>query len=197
MKTIEFHGVIADKFGRYFELDVQTAREATYALACQLPDFKRFMLGADDEGIRFSVFADDDNLSINDIDSITDAQTIHVVPRIMGASKFDWLQAIAGAVLIGTGMWMGLGGAMVLGGAGSTLSTALIGAGTGLLIGGITGLLMPTPKVDSSDKNIANKGFGGAVTTAAQGNPVPILYGEREIGGFYASAGIYSEDYKG
>ena len=26
---------------------------------------------------------------------------------------------------------------------------------------------------------------------------VPILYGERDIGGFYASAGIYSEDDKG
>ena len=34
----------------------------------------------------------------------------------------------------------------------------------------------------NQDGNRANKGFGGAVTTVAQGNPVPILYGQREIG---------------
>ena len=68
-----------------------------------------------------------------------------------------------------------------------------------MLVGGIAGLLMPTPTLDNQDRdgNRANKGFGGAVTTVAQGNPVPILYGERDIGGFYASAGIYSEDDKG
>ena len=40
----------------------------------------------------------------------------------------------------------------------------------------------------------ANYGFGGAVTTVAQGNPVPLLYGERDVGGFICSAGIYTED---
>lgn len=73
---------------------------------------------------------------------------------------------------------------------------ALIGAGAGLLIGGVSSLLMPTPKLDpaNEDGNRPNNGFGGAVTTVAQGNPVPILYGEREVGGFIVSAGIYAED---
>lgn len=61
------------------------------------------------------------------------------------------------------------------------------------MVGGIAQMLMP--KVDAQDNNQdgnkANKGFGTAVTTIAQGNPVPILYGEREIGGFVASAGIW------
>lgn len=198
MKTIELHGILADKFGRYFTLDVQTAHEATYALGCQLPEFKKFMLDAEDNGMAFAVFADDDNLSEEDINSITDAQVIHVVPRLIGSGMFDWLQVIAGAILIGTGVFSGLGSAMLLGTTMGGMSTALIGAGIGLMIGGITGLLMPTPTLDSQDRdgNRANKGFGGAVTTVAQGNPVPVLYGEREIGGFYASAGIYSEDEK-
>ncbi|HAV3816158.1 TPA: tail assembly protein, partial [Acinetobacter baumannii] len=46
----------------------------------------------------------------------------------------------------------------------------------------------------NQDGNRANKGFGGAVTTVAQGNPVPVLYGQREVGGFIASAGQYPED---
>ncbi|MES5675525.1 tail assembly protein, partial [Acinetobacter baumannii] len=44
------------------------------------------------------------------------------------------------------------------------------------------------------DGNRANFGFGSAVTTAAQGYPVPILYGRREVGGFVLSAGQYPED---
>ena len=45
---------------------------------------------------------------------------------------------------------------------------------------------MLMPKIDNTqdqnqDGNRANKGFGGAVTTVAQGNPVPILYGQRKL----------------
>lgn len=186
MKTIELHGVLAEKFGQYFTLDVQTAHEATYALGCQLPEFRKFMLEAEDNGMAFAVFADDDNLSVDDIDCITDAQTIHVVPKILGSGMFDWLQIIAGAVLIGVGVFV-------------PAMQGLVGVGIGLMVGGIAGLLMPTPTLDNQDRdgNRANKGFGGAVTTVAQGNPVPVLYGERDIGGFYASAGIYSADDKG
>ena len=58
-------------------------------------------------------------------------------------------------------------------------------------------MLMPkteTTQDDNQDGNKANKGFGGAVTTVSQGNPVPVLYGQREVGGFIASAGQYPED---
>ena len=66
-----------------------------------------------------------------------------------------------------------------------------------MMVGGVAMMLMP--KVDNTqdenqDGNKANKGFGGAVTTVAQGNPVPVLYGRREVGGFIASAGQYPED---
>ena len=72
----------------------------------------------------------------------------------------------------------------------------MIGAGIGMMVGGIAMMLMP--KIENQDQNQdgnkANKGFGGAVTTVAQGNPVPVLYGQREVGGFIASAGQYPED---
>jgi len=62
-----------------------------------------------------------------------------------------------------------------------------------LILGGVSSLLMPTPNLDSNneDGSRPNHGFGGAITTVAQGNPVPILYGERDVGGFVASAGIW------
>ena len=185
LKTIKLHGILAKKFGQFFKLDVQTAREATHAIACQNKEFKRFMLESDKLGLKFAVFLGRKNIAENDIDNVTDTDVIHIVPRIVGSGgdAFNWLQVVTGAVLIGVGVVMGF-------------NPALIGAGAGLLMGGVAGLLMPTVDMSNQDPdgNKANKGFGSAVTTVSQGNPVPILYGEREIGGFYASGGIYAED---
>ena len=65
-----------------------------------------------------------------------------------------------------------------------------------MMVGGIAQMMMP--KMDEGDQNQdgnrANKGFGGAVTTIAQGNPVPILYGQREVGGFIVNAGQFAVD---
>ena len=190
LKVVQLHGVLAKRFGQFFKLDVQTAREATHAIACQNKEFKRFMLESDKLGLKFAVFLGRKNITENDIDNVTDTDVIHIVPRIVGSGgdSFNWLQVVAGAVLIGVG-------ALTFG---STTATgaALIGAGIGMFVGGVAGLLMPTVDMSNQDPdgNKANKGFGSAVTTVSQGNPVPILYGEREIGGFYASGGIYAED---
>lgn len=185
LKTIHLHGILAEKFGEFFELSVQSAKEATHALSCQMPEFKLFMLQAEQNGMRFAVFVDDKNIGEDEIENVTGASVIHIVPKIMGAGgdAFGWLQVIGGAILVGVGAFMGG-------------NPALIGAGVGLMIGGAASLLMPTPKLDQQDEdgNRANYGFGGAVTTVAQGNPVPILYGKRYIGGFICSAGIYTED---
>ena len=190
MKTIHLHGILRDQFGEFFNLDVQSAKEATYAIACQLPEFKMFMLRAEQEGMRFAVFADDKNIGEDEIENSTAASIIHVVPKIMGAGGEvgGWLQVIGGAILVGIGV-IGFGFS-------AGTSTALISAGIGLMVGGAASLLMPTPELGEQDQdgNRANYGFGGAVTTVAQGNPVPILYGERYVGGFICSAGIYTED---
>ena len=189
MKTIELHGILAKKFGRYFRLDVKTAKEATHALACQIPAFKAFMLDSERLGYRFAVFlgkkrTQKNNISEDEIDSITTAEHIHIVPKVIGSGgkAMGWLQVIAGVAMVGVGIFTG--------------NVGLIGAGAGLLLGGVASLMMPTPKIDNQDEdgNRPNNGFGGAVTTVAQGNPVPILYGEREVGGFIASAAIYAED---
>ena len=189
MKTIQLHGILAKKFGRYFTLDVKTAKEATHALACQIPAFKAFMLDSERLGYRFAVFlgkkrTQKNNISEDEIDNITDASLIHIVPKVMGSGgkAMGWLQVVAGAVMVGVGIFTG--------------NVGLIGAGAGLLLGGAASLMMPTPQIDGQDEdgNRPNNGFGGAVTTVAQGNPVPILYGEREVGGFIASAAIYAED---
>lgn len=200
MKTIQLHGILAKKFGRFFTLDVKSPKEAAHALACQIPAFRQFMQDSEKLGYRFAIFTGKKrnqrtNISEQDINNITTASHIHIAPKVMGSGgkAMGWLQVVAGVALIATGVGAGFGAA---GFAAAAMNVGMIGAGAGLLLGGVASLMMPTPQMDSQDEdgNRANNGFGGAVTTVAQGNPVPILYGEREVGGFIASAAIYAED---
>ncbi|CAM9313286.1 MULTISPECIES: tail assembly protein [Acinetobacter] len=189
LKTIRLYGVLGKKFGKEFKLAVESTREAVKALSVQVPGFEQFMLNAHEQGLAFAIFQDDENISEDQIDFDTGAKVIKIVPKVMGAGgNGGVLQLVLGAVLIVAGIFSF--------GAGTALGTAVIGAGAGMVVGGIAQML--TPKADAQDQNQdgnrANKSFGGAVTTIAQGNPVPILYGQREVGGFIVNAGQFAVD---
>ena len=182
LKTIKLYGVLGKKFGKEFHLAVESTREAVKALSVQVPGFEQFMLTAHEQGLAFTVFQDDENISEDQIDFETGAKVIKIVPKVIGAGGNGILQTILGAVMIVVGV--------------ITQQYWAVGMGVGMMIGGIAQML--APKVDTEDQNQdgnrANKGFGGAVTTIAQGNPVPILYGQREVGGFIVNAGQFAVD---
>lgn len=190
LKTIKLYGILAKRFGKEFRLDVESTSEAMRALSVQVPGFEHFMLHAHEQGLEFAVFQDKQNISESELNLSTSAKVIKVVPKVKGAGGDGGiLNTILGAVMVVVGAV-----AMYFG---QPWGASLVGAGIGMMVGGIAQMLMP--KIDNTqdqnqDGNKANKGFGGAVTTVAQGNPVPVLYGQREVGGFIASAGQYPED---
>ena len=182
LKTIKLYGVLGKKFGKEFHLAVESTREAVKALSVQVPGFEQFMLTAHEQGLAFAVFQDDENISEDQIDFETGAKVIKIVPKVIGAGGNGVLQTILGAVMIVVGV--------------ITQQYWAVGMGIGMMVGGIAQMMVP--KMDEGDQNQdgnrANKGFGGAVTTIAQGNPVPILYGQREVGGFIVNAGQFAVD---
>ena len=182
LKTIKLYGVLGKKFGKEFHLAVESTREAVKALSVQVPGFEQFMLTAHEQGLTFAVFQDDENISEDQIDFETGAKVIKIVPKVIGAGGNGILQTILGAVMIVVGA--------------ITQQYWAVGMGVGMMVGGIAQMMMP--KMDEGDQNQdgnrANKGFGGAATTIAQGNPVPILYGQREVGGFIVNAGQFAVD---
>ncbi|MFL1732285.1 tail assembly protein [Moraxella oculi] len=126
---------------------VKTAKEACHAIACQIPAFREFMMNSEKLGLRFAVFNgkkqnQKTNINENQLDDATTANHIHIVPKVMGSGgkAMGWLQVIAGVVMIGAGVINGI-------------NPALIGAGIGLLLGGVSTLLMPTPKVDPANED--------------------------------------------
>ncbi|WP_353172482.1 tail assembly protein [Acinetobacter rudis] len=184
LKTIKLYGVLAKKFGKEFKLAVESTREAVKALSVQVPGFEKFMLTAHEQGLTFAIFQDEENIGEDQFDFDTGAEVIKIVPQVIGAGGNGVLQTILGVVMVVVGAFYDWSGTTSMYGA------AMIGAGIGMVVGGVAQMLMP--KVNDQDQNQdgnrANHGFGGAVTTIAQGNPVPILYGQREVGGFIVNA---------
>jgi predicted phage tail protein len=186
------------KFGNEFELYVKSPAEAVHALGVMLPGFKNFLETAEHRGMAFAVFNGKQNITADELN--LGAKTIIKIAPVYGGRKSGGgLQMIVGAILIAAAMYFSAGtaaGALGAWGAGGAIGTAAL-IGTSLVIGGIIQMLTPTVgglKTSGDSENSAAYAFGGPVNTTAQGTPVGILYGEREIGGAVISAGIFAED---
>ncbi|MBD9657491.1 tail assembly protein [Pseudomonas sp. PDM12] len=191
MRTIKLYGVLRSRFGREYRLDVHSVGDAISALCNLLPGFERFMRTADERGLTFAVFCGRRNIAEGDLGLRgSDDSEIRIAPIVQGSKNGGLFQTILGVVIIAVAWWNPMGW---VGGA-----SMLMAGGAGLAIGGVSQMLVQAPATTTAasneDGNNPSYGFGGAVTTVAQGNPWPVLYGEREIGGAVDSGGVYTED---
>ncbi len=190
-RTIKLGGVLRKRFGREYVLDVNGVLDATSALCNLKPGFEQFMRTAEERGLVFAVFVDERNIRPEELE-LKDSSpgAIRIMPIIQGSKQAGMFQTLLGVALIVAGMFTG--------GTTSALGMGLLATGAAVGLGGVVQMLSPTTKANTSDRNEDGNnpsyGFGGAVTTIAQGNPYPLLYGEREIGGAIESGGIYTQD---
>lgn len=190
-RTIKLGGVLGKRFGREYVLDVNGVLDAASALCNLKPGFEQFMRTAEERGLVFAVFVDERNIAPEELGmKDTSAGDIRIMPIIQGSKQAGMFQTLLGVALIVAGMFTG--------GTTSALGMGLLATGAAVGLGGVVQMLSPTTKANTSDRNEDGNnpsyGFGGAVTTIAQGNPYPLLYGEREIGGAIESGGIYTQD---
>lgn len=193
LTTIRLYGALGARFGRIHRLAVQTSAEAVKALTINLEGFESYLLNAKKNGMVFAVFRGKQNIGVNDYQSLSGNSDIRIAPVMEGAKKAGVFQTILGAVMVVAGVAISYFSAGTL----STFGASLAAAGVGTLAGGVYQMLSPQPKGLQQREDPDNKpsyAFGGAVNTAAMGNPVAVLYGLREIGGAIISAGIVAED---
>ncbi|ETX63162.1 MAG: tail assembly protein [Citrobacter portucalensis] len=193
LTTIRLYGALGARFGRVHKLAVQTTAEAVKALCINLDGLESYLMNAKKNGMTFAVFRGKRNIGIEDYQNLAGNSDIRIAPVMEGAKKAGIFQTILGAVMVVAGIvvtGLSYGWASPVGG-------AMISAGIGMMAGGIYQMLSPQPKGLQGRDDPDNKpsyAFGGSVNTLAMGNPVAILYGEREIGGAIISAGVISED---
>lgn len=195
LTTIRLYGVLGARFGRVHKLAVQTPAEAVKALCINLDGLEGYLMNAKNNGMTFAVFRGKRNIGMDDFKGLGGDSDIRIAPVMEGAKKAGMFQTILGAVLVVVGAVVGVMTSWT--GVGGVIGSGMVTAGIGMMAGGVYQMLSPQPKGLQGRDDPDNKpsyAFGGSVNTLAMGNPVALLYGEREIGGAIISAGIVAED---
>lgn len=192
MTTIKLSGSLAKIFGREHKRLITTTQEAIRALCATLPGFEKYLNTSKSRGLTFSIFRGKQNIGEDDLAFPNSGREIHIVPVVIGSKKSGLLQTILGAALIAAAAFPVLTPGLSI-----AASNIMFGIGASMALGGIAQMLSPQPGGLASKQDADNKAsyaFGGVTNTTAQGNPVPLCYGKRRIGGAIISAGIYVED---
>ncbi|MCU6164870.1 tail assembly protein [Enterobacter roggenkampii] len=203
-KTLILKGRMAKKFGKTHQFHVADLREMLRAMCSQVPGFRKYMNEAHINGIRFAFFSGRNNIGIDEFDMTAGGEVFTIEPVFEGAKRGGFLQVVIGAAALAAAFFTA-GGSLALWGAaiGATTATgvavtALTSIGLSMVLGGVVQMLTPQPDFNvgasSSSDNKPNYAFGAPVNTVSMGYPVPLLYGEREIGGAIISAGMFSSD---
>jgi predicted phage tail protein len=207
LRKIKLYGKLAKFIGhRVLEADVATAAEAVRFLLANWPELESHM---SEQHYRVTVGTYD--LGLEELHDPAGAAPISFVPVVSGAGA-------AGRIILGAALIVGAfftGGATIglLGlAAPIAVSTVLLGIGASLVLGGVSQLLTPVPKISQGASNFASRSgassssggtgkdsdddprksysFSGIQNTSRQGVPVPIIYGEVIVGAVTISAGI-------
>ena len=217
MKNIILEGILGEKFGYEWKLDVNSPAEALSAIMAQRPAMRKFLL--DSEGVQgYEVFVDDNGCEmLEELVINKPGEGSYTFVPVIGGSKNSTMMMILGVTLIavtggfGLGIaapFMASGGTAVAGAAagsaaaagttiasGATLTKIGMGLnylGMGLLLGGASMMLAPdVPDGNSSEKS-ENYLFGGPVNTVKQGEPITLVYGRAIVGSKTISASVFT-----
>ena len=198
MVTVRLLGEAGRRYGRVYRLSVRTASEAIRALCLQLPGLRQYLIESAENGVAWRVVTEDPlGLDLDELDWPCSKRVVLApqptgrgggVGKILAGVALVAFAIIAGPV---AGGFLGLG----TGGFLSAGAAQAIGAiGLSLAFGGVAQLLTPTPSmpgVTNTGGSVTDNGstnqqksslFDKSNANTAQGDVVPVLYGERLVG---------------
>lgn len=202
LKKMTLSGALAKKFGKVHQFHVADMREMLRAMCASVPGFKKYVSNAHLSGVRFAFYSGGKNIGLEEFDMSNGATEYRMSQVIEGSKQAGVLQIVIGAIALVAAFFTAGGSLALYAGAMAagtiTATTILTGIGISMMLGGVVSMLTPQPSYNigsaSSTENQPNYAFGAPVNTVSMGYPVPVLYGQREIGGAIISAGIFSSD---
>lgn len=192
MRTIHLHGALGEKYGRAFDLDVETAGEAVQALCTNFPEMAKEISDGSWHVVRGE--DPDDGLDLDE-EMIAGLRLgsgdLHIMPYIAGSKRGGVLKAVLGIALIGISF--GFAGALAapissLTGA-VTWGQALGMLGLALALGGVSQLLAPEQE-DNGEEDDNSFLLSGSATSAREGTGIPLVYGLVITSGVLISTGL-------
>jgi predicted phage tail protein len=187
MVEVRLHGALARDYGRIWNLDIATPREAVAAINCGRPGFAQRILELGDDGAVFRVRTKAHDYGNDDLDTTLGSQArMDIIPIICGSSA--GARFAVGAALVASVFFTG-GTSMALIGS-SMLKTVAFQSGVGLMMGSVAEWLSPVKRKDNSSTRSQSWDISGPTNTVDQGSPVPVIYGEVLTGAYPISGGV-------
>ncbi|EPN6926193.1 tail assembly protein [Citrobacter freundii] len=187
--VIKLSGSMAQRFGRTHRRALTSTSEVFRALSNTIDGFDAYLREARAKGLDFVIFRDRRNIGHEEFELLGPGDELRIIPVIRGSKRAGVFQALLGTALVAAAIWMP--------GVSIAASNIMFPVGAAMAVGGVVQMLSPQVaglRMRQDPDNKPSYAFGGPVNTTASGNPVPLLYGQREIGGAIISAGIYAED---
>ncbi len=178
-------GVMGNRFGREWELEVNSAPEALRMIDANKPGFMQWIRANLPIYDRYRVVCkyEDGKVEALDGDSYVLSRRIaeiRFVPIPVGAGAVG--RIIIGIIIIAANWLTGYN------------NPQLYAMGASMILGGVIEALTPMPKLqkkkDGSGASTASDYFNGPMNTAGQGVPVPIIYGRVLAGSQAVSAAL-------
>ena len=170
---------------------MKTGSEAIRALAMQIPAFRQKLSDGWYQVRIAGRDAGETELSARLNEPLENGAVIHIVPRLAGAKSGGVFQAVLGAAVDG-GCYMDAGGQELLASDICCFLSVPV-----MTLGGVAQMLAPkpkTPRTQTTDNGKQNTYFSSLDNMVAQGNVLPVLYGEMRVGSRVVSQEISTAD---
>lgn len=194
LKTIKLSGSLGRRFGVFHELAVKSYPEAIRALSATVEGFKDYMQSEVGSRMHYAIFVDGKNVGQHDEESWKCAREVRIIPIPTGSKSGGLFQVALGAAIMAAAFFTGGASLAAMG----TLASSAFMMGGAMVLGGVMQMISPqrggSMMEIKSTENKPSYAFGGAVNTTAAGNPIPLPYGYRTVGGAIWSSGSYAED---
>lgn len=174
---IKLHGIFAKEFGDEHFIEANTVAEAIEGLTRQVGFYDHLML-ADRPTCRVLGFDREEDFYLE-----TELEEIHIVPAMIGGGA-------VGRILIGTALII----AGVLALPNVAIGGALIGAGIGMILGGVMSFFVKAPTISKDNDPEASKYLGLGENTVTIGTPIPIQFGRGPANGHILALNVDSSD---
>ena len=162
MTTIRLHGILAQKYGEVFEIDINKPRDVIRAIDANRDGFRKTVVDLQKQGFSYELIVNKKRLNKEEFLNSKKPQEIDFVPFIVGSGPTEW-------IMLGLSLLS------------AVIQYALIDPGT--IDGGES-----TVGGDSKSLTFSSS----QINLAAQGSPLPIGYGRLKIGSSIIQASIKS-----
>ena len=182
-KNIIFKGRMGELFGEVHRLNVKTIQEAVHAIDTMQGGLKRYLVDCTENGVDFTVQRGEDFIGYEELGLELGKDDIIISPIPRGSKKFkEYLKIIVGIALIIGSFFIDTSGTT-----GQAIASIMFNVGLQLALNGIIALTTDEP--DELDEEKAQM-FNGPINNTKSGIPVPLCYGEIEVGGAVVNFGF-------